>query len=289
MKFKITLQNIQKYLKQNVEPLKDVTIQKAHQITKHTNVNFVFRLETDSKRYPVIYIKQPYPFVRIKPNFPAPIDRIFYEFKALKYLIKLWKDRIPEVVYFDKENNTLTLNNVAENAKLLVREVNKGNLHLECGTDLGRLMGKLHSSTYKSNTFEVRGPKANQKHIDFILDFRLRGAREICPVKTQELFKESNNASRSLVFGDWPHKNLFITNDGKLKIVDFENVMSFDPAYDIGYGLADWFLEINESNLYKIKKFIIEFSKNYQQQFKEVEEKLEEVSLNSIFKIQTRR
>jgi thiamine kinase-like enzyme len=268
MKIKLTENNIKKYLNKN-KLFKKVGIWSVEEITEHTNVNFVFKVTTDSDRYPTLYMKQAFPFVKIKPDFAAPIERQHFEYKALKYFQKenIWKNRIPDVIDYDKKNNVLILSDVGEGANLLVNEVNKKKLHLECASDLGKLVAELHSKTYKKNDYPIRDKKTNQEHIDFILDFRLRGAMEVCPKETKKLFEASQNVDSSLLFGDWPHKNLYITNKNTIRIVDFENVVRFDPAADIGYALADWLLEKNKKNINDIDRFIRTFVKAYSSTF----------------------
>jgi thiamine kinase-like enzyme len=204
------------------------------------------------------------------PDFPAPIERQEFEYKALKYFEKeyIWEDRIPKVIHYDKDNNVLVLSDVGQNANLIAREVNAGKLHLPCASDLGLLLSELQSKTYKSDNLPIRDEKANKEHIDFIMDFRLRGAMETSPEETKKLFHDSLKVTSSLLFGDWPHKNLYITKDEKLKIIDFENVVRFDPAADIGYALADWILEIDKSNFKGIQNFIKEFVESYSSNFK---------------------
>jgi 5-methylthioribose kinase len=262
MKTKLTVQNIPKYLK-SLSKFRDINIQKVEEIKEYTNVNYVFKVETDSKKYSSFYIKQAYPYVKIKPDFSALIERQCYEYKALKKLQNVWKGRMPQVIYYDSDNDVLIETDIGENAKLLAREVDKGRLHLDCAKDLGQLVGKLHSRFYETGEYPIRKKQDNKKHVDFILDFRLRGAREISPEAVGKLFETSLRVPQTILFGDWPHKNLLVTYDEKIRIVDFENVVKFDPASDIGYALADWLLEVNKSNLRQIIKFVDTFVESY--------------------------
>ncbi len=62
-------------------------------------------------------------------------------------------------------------------------------------------------------------------------------------------------------------KNIFVTENNKIKIVDFENVVRFDPAFDLGYLLSNWILELSKDNKTQIEKFLVGFEKEYKKNF----------------------
>jgi len=151
---------------------------------------------------------------------------------------------------------------MGQGAKLLADEIKNGKLHLNVGKDLGDMMARLHSLTYGLNDYPARDMEANKKHVAFIIDFRLRGCREVFPDKARELVEKSRSKKTSIIYGDWAPKNIFVANN-RIRLVDFENVCRFDPAFDIGYALAHWLLELTGSNLRNMVKFVQEFEKGY--------------------------
>lgn len=262
-KLKLETSNIKDYLKSlNVFENVDWEKVKVEEVTKHTNVNYVFVVTLDSSRYKKVYIKQAFEYVKIAPDFPAPIERQGFEKLSIDYLQKFWKGRIPEVVHYDKGNDVLIITDVGEGASLLAEEIKRGRLHFEVGSDLSLMMGELHGPTYDKSEYPVRNKKANEVHIDFIFDFRLRGSKETLPDETEALFKESQGVKTSMIYGDWASKNVFVAGS-KVRLVDFENLVRFDPAFDIGYALAHWALEISEENRSKMVKFFEDFEKSY--------------------------
>lgn len=235
---------------------------KANEIKEYTNVNFVFCVQLNSKKYKKVYLKQAFDFVKISPDFPAPLDRQLFEKLSIEYLQQYWGRRIPRVIYYDKDSNVLIITDIGKEAVLLADEIKKGKLHFEIGSDLGTMMAQLHSPTFYQNNYPVRDKQANNKHVEFIFDFRLRGAREIIPIETQQMFKESKQAKSSMIYGDWASKNVFVVGN-KIKLVDFENLVRFDPAFDIGYALAHWVLDISKENQTEMIKFFQDFEKTY--------------------------
>ena len=213
-KLKLEVNNIKDYLK-SLNVIKDVDWEniKVTEITEHTNVNYVFAVVLNSSRYKKIYIKQAFGYVKIAPDFPAPIEKQKFEKLSIDYLQKFWKDRIPEVIHYDKANDILIITDVGEKASLLAEEIKKGRLHFNVGSDLGLMMGELHYPTYDKTDYPVRNKKANKEHVDFIFGFRLRGSKETLPKETEGLFKESQKVKTSMIYGDWASKNVFVAGN----------------------------------------------------------------------------
>lgn len=262
---KLNNQNVIPYLKSlRVFPSVDWKKAQAREVTEYTNVNYVFSVGLDSADYGKVYLKQAFGHVKVNPDFSVPIERQRYEKLSIDYLQKYWTGRIPQVTHYDKKNNILIITDVGKGAKLLAPEIKKGRLHLEIGPDLGLMMAQLHSPTFSKNDYPVRDQKANQEHIDFIFDFRLRGARETLLQETEKLFQKSLKTKTSIIYGDWATKNIFVTKDNKVRLVDFENLVRFDPAFDLGYALAHWVLDITPENRPALTKFFQSFENLYQ-------------------------
>lgn len=235
---------------------------KVSEVTEYTNVNFVFSVLLNSSRYKRIYIKQAFDYVKIAPDFPAPIERQEFEKLSIDYLQKFWKGRIPQVIHYDKKNNILIITGVGQGAELFAEEIKQGKLHFDVGSDLGLMMVELHVPTYDKKQYPVRDSKANKEHIDFIFDFRLRGSKETLPKETDKLFQKSQKVKTSIIYGDWASKNVFVVGN-KIRLVDFENLVRFDPSFDIGYALAHWVLEIAEENRSDMARFFKDFESSY--------------------------
>ena len=94
---KLKENNIQKYL-ESLGLFKDIEWAKIEisEVTEYTNVNFIFAVDLKKLPYERVFIKQAFEFVKIKPDFPAPIERHKYEKLTIDYLQQFWKGRIPE-------------------------------------------------------------------------------------------------------------------------------------------------------------------------------------------------
>lgn len=273
-KIKITIENIKDYLK----GLGFENIKETEEITKHTNVNYVFKVTLDDGRR--IFIKQAFPYVKVAPTMEAPINRQYFENLSLKWMYNLDDFIIPKLIEYDKDNNIIILEEAGSNAIVLADSLENGNWQLQIIPKLAKFCAELHSRTYETKEM-IRPEKENKEHINFIIGFRLKGAMRVNKELTSKLFNESLEAKSSLIYGDFASKNILI-NGKNFYLVDFKNVCRFDPAFDIGYLLAHWFIEIESEQdfnfLMKIYESFFEvYSKIFRENLKISQEELEEI------------
>jgi len=261
-KIKITTQNIKDYLKN----LGFEDIKKIEEVTKHTNVNYVFKITLGNGAK--IFIKQAFPYVKVAPTMEAPLNRQFFENLSLKWMHNLSNLIIPKIIEYDKKNDILVLNEAGKDALVLSDQITKGHWELQIIPSIAKFCAELHSKTFETKEM-IRPEKENKEHINFIINFRLKGAREVDKEATQKLFNESLKTKSSLIYGDFASKNILI--QGKdFYLVDFENVCRFDPSFDIGYLLAHWFIEIeNKEDFNFLMQIYDSFFKIYSERFKE--------------------
>ncbi len=261
-KTKITTENLRDYLKAfGFEDIEDIG-----EVTRHTNVNYIFKITLkDGKK---IFIKQAFPYVKVAPDMEAPINRQYFENLSLKWLYELNNLIIPKMIEYDKDNDVIILHEVGDDALVLSDQLDKGYWELQIIPELAKFCAELHGKTYETDEM-IRPEKENKEHIDFIVGFRLKGAREVDRDSTQKLFNESLNTKSSLIYGDFASKNILVQGKN-FHLVDFENVCRFDPAFDTGYLLAHWFVEAeNEEDFNFLMKIYDSFFEVYSKKFKE--------------------
>jgi len=110
---KLDVDNITEYLKSlGLFNRVDWKSMKVEEVTEYTNVNYVFAADLNSPQYRRIYLKQAFDHVKIRPDFPAPIERQKYEKLSIDYLQRFWQGRIPEVIHYDERNDVLILTDI---------------------------------------------------------------------------------------------------------------------------------------------------------------------------------
>lgn len=263
----LTTQNLQQYItdhRVNV-PFIFSDIVSTNEITEETYVNWIFRIvfKIDGGEK-IVYLRQSRDFVKSKPEFKLLANRIAFENKMLALVATIVTDVVPEVLYFDKENNVLWLSDIKRGCPLLVTELIAGRPHVETATFFGKTIAAIHGATLGITNDAVRGnPEANQSAIDFHLGMRLKPALKMFPLETQVLLEESKRALHCLVLGDLASKNIFV--DGKqIRFLDLERAFVGDGAFDVGFLFAHYLLEVPSNILSESIKTTISFWKAYQ-------------------------
>jgi len=243
----LTVKNVKKYITRQRQAL-PFTYQKisaVEEITEETYVNWIFRADFKTATGPlVLYLRQSREYVKKKPEYKLPANRIAYEEKILATLQQLVPGMVPEVVYFDSPNNVLWLEDIKQDCPLLVKELLAGRPHPATGHYFGTMIARIHGNTFGIKHSAVRGSaKLNQAAIDFHLGMRLQPALKMFPKETAALLKESKRAPKCLVLGDMASKNIFVDGD-KVRFLDLERSFIGDPAFDLAFLFAHYLLEV---------------------------------------------
>ncbi len=232
--------------------------------------NYLFRLIVNFKgKHKVYYLKQAQKYnkrsyLQGKPIYLSP-TRIIGEVDLISRLEKIWPiGTVPKIIYFDKKNYIFLMNDISGNAKFLPKEFDRNKVHPEAGSTLGRLLAKLHSSTWKKSVY----PKSkisyqNKLKKELFEKNWSKGIKKVVDSKlVNSLFKPNKYISTSLIWGDPIYRNIFVKPNGKVSLVDFDHTLKFNPLLDSGILLSHWtwmWLKPNK----KLKKDCEKFIKNY--------------------------
>lgn len=269
----ITKKNVKKYVEERVIanlPFA-ASFVKAQPVTKHTYVNNLFRVTLKKDKESLnIYLRQALDHVKAQPEIKLAPQRIFYEGQVLKRLNEeiFEKGIVPKVFFVDEENFILILSDVREDSPVLVDELASGKVHPETGRSLGRTLGMLHGKTWeaKPSHFDLDQEK-NQKQLKRHFFNRLEQAKEIDPKVVQEIVDESKKAGCTFVAGDFASKNIFIHPKGEISFVDLERSFVGDPAFDLGFLIGHYLIELG--NQPEIKEELLELVKEFTASYRE--------------------
>lgn len=248
----ISQENIQKYTKKKILPSLPYSAKflSAEEVKRHTYVNNIWQITLSSKKKGKhnLYLRQALDHIKADPVVKVPPQRIFYEFAVLKRLSEeIFSDFeyevVPKVHLLDKENFIVVLSDVRKGSPILVDELGEGRTHSEGGDNLGKVLATLHSRTWGIKTFEL-DKAGNEKQLQRHFFNRLEQAEKLFPELTQRLIKESSRATTTFVAGDFASKNIFIHPNGTISFVDLERSFVGDPAFDIGFLLGHYQIEV---------------------------------------------
>jgi len=269
----LNLENIKEYLAQTVLPtlaFSDYTISDVSEVTDQTYVNWIYKVELrkgDDKQ--IIYLRQTRDHVKKKPDIKMDAARIKFEVNILNLLQEIIPGIIPEVLFYDKDNNVAVLNDIKRNGNLLVHELLAGRPHPETGKFFGVTIAKVHGQTLGVAKEKVRGSeKENTEAVAFHLGMRLKPALEMYQDETKEFLKTSDKAKKTLVLGDLASKNIFI-DGSKVRFLDLERAFVGDPGFDLAFLFCHYLIEVPPDSISASVEFITNFTDSYRQKMKE--------------------
>ncbi|MSU74955.1 MAG: aminoglycoside phosphotransferase family protein [Candidatus Magasanikbacteria bacterium] len=262
----LTSKNVKKYVnsRQSDLPFTYKGISQIEEITEETYVNWIFRVVFKTATGPlVVYLRQSRNFVKKKPEYKLPAERIAYEEKILGTLQQLVPGVVPEVIYFDATNNVLWLADIKQGCPLLVKELVAGRVHPEAAAYFGKIVATIHGKTFGIKHSVVRGSASlNKAAVDFHLGMRLAPAIKMFPSEAKKFLAESQKASTCLVLGDLASKNIFVDGD-KVRFLDLERSFIGDPAFDSAFLFCHFLLEVPPRSLSQSIKFVKQFVVSY--------------------------
>jgi len=229
------------------------------------NVNYVFRIDIDANDgEKTVYIKQARPYVKIDSKMRFSPDRICYEYKTIKIIAKIiGQEVVPRVLYFDRKNFVMVMEDLKRDGEVLAIELKNGLIKPEIGKKFGKLLGILHGKTFGKNIV-IRNYKKDKEMFEFNYNFRTSGARKFDENSVERLVNESKRFKKSLIISDLASKNVFVEGDN-VRLYDFEGAHFGDPAWDVGFILGHFILEVvHRPQISKdVKELIKNFMKSY--------------------------
>lgn len=264
----LSVDNAQDYLKSIISrlPFKVDRIVQIEEVTEETYVNWIYKATlatTDGEV--VVYLRQTRDHVKRKPDMKMDPRRIGFEVKILSQLQKIIPGVVPEVLYYDEENNIAVLSDVKRGAFLLVNELVKGEPHPETGNYFGAVIAQVHGKTKGIQHGLVRGSVANNEAaLSFHLGMRTKPALERYPEITRAFLEHSRQFHQHLVLGDLASKNIFV-DGAQVRFLDLERAFIGDSAFDLAFLFCHYLIEVPRSSLAASVKFITDFITSYKE------------------------
>lgn len=219
------------------------------------NLNHVWRLPGEEQN---LVIKYAPPYIASDPEVPLSSKRIEFEARALKLfrdpnmLHKLASKKIrpPEYLHFDSQSSLLIMEDVG-NLPDLQQWLTGNNDTSVIGNRLGRFIGTLHRSTFRSKELQDRFDNKdiqqtrNQIQYQPAADYAKKNINLIeseFRSEIESLGKQLLEPGRCLIMGDlWPPSLLLGGRD--MRIIDWEFVHYGRPLQDVGHWAAHCWMQ----------------------------------------------
>lgn len=218
------------------------------EITRHTNLNFVYRVVLPDR---TLFVKA-IPARLKRFGVPLPQSRIHDEVRAMR----LFGDTcggavvVPEIAFVHEPLFLLGMTDVSAGRVLVADACNDDRTLAGAASALGAALANVHSRTRGFPNF--RSPSMDATIRQTIFGYLVVPPAELGEARgvALELMADVRDRAECLVHGDlWP-KNLFVGGALPPAIIDFEGALTGDPAFDLAtIGTASLFSVLESPSL----------------------------------------
>ena len=187
-----------------------------------------------------IVVKQALPELKTKAKWVADQRRAIVEAEAMRVYQSITPDSVPDLVDFDPEEFTLTMERLPRECTVWKSDLLEGVIKPSIGSDLGRILATWHN--FGATSKESRDAYMEDSLFDQlrVTPFYRAVAKVNPPLNTriQELINEITTIKITLVHGDFSPKNIMISGSDKPIVLDFEVMHTGNPVFDLGFVSA---------------------------------------------------
>ena len=199
--------------------------------------NVVLAVKSDSKD---LVLKQALPQLKVAAVWKADQRRAIVEANGMKLLHSITPESVPELIDFDPEDFTLTMERLPRTCTVWKSDLLSGVIKPSIGADLGHILATWHN--FGADSKESRDAYMEDSLFDQLrVTPFYRAVAKVNPpldARIQELITEISTAKITLVHGDFSPKNIMITDADKPIVLDFEVMHTGNPVFDLGFVSA---------------------------------------------------
>ncbi|MEJ6574659.1 MAG: aminoglycoside phosphotransferase family protein [Actinomycetes bacterium] len=187
-----------------------------------------------------LVLKQALPQLKVAVVWKADQRRAIVEANGMKLLHSITPDSVPDLVDFDPEEFTLTMERLPRECTVWKSDLLEGVIKPSIGGDLGRILATWHN--FGADNKEARDAYMEDSLFDQlrVTPFYRAVAKVNPPLdsRIQELITEISTIKITVVHGDFSPKNIMISGNDKPIVLDFEVMHTGNPVFDLGFVSA---------------------------------------------------
>ena len=187
-----------------------------------------------------LVLKQALPQLKVAAVWKADQRRAIVEANGMKLLHSITPTSVPELIDFDPEDFTLTMERLPRECTVWKSDLLSGVIKPSIGEDLGRILATWHN--FGADSKESRDAYMEDSLFDQLrVTPFYRAVAKVNPAldaRIQELITEISTLKITLVHGDFSPKNIMITGVNRPIVLDFEVMHTGNPVFDLGFVSA---------------------------------------------------
>ena len=187
-----------------------------------------------------LVLKQALPQLKVAAVWKADQRRAIVEANGMKLLHSITPTSVPELIDFDPEDFTLTMERLPRECTVWKSDLLSGVIKPSIGADLGKILATWHN--FGADSKESRDAYMEDSLFDQLrVTPFYRAVAKVNPAldaRIQELITEISTLKITLVHGDFSPKNIMITGVNKPIVLDFEVMHTGNPVFDLGFVSA---------------------------------------------------
>ena len=187
-----------------------------------------------------LVLKQALPQLKVAAVWKADQRRAIVEANGMKLLHSITPTSVPELIDFDPEDFTLTMERLPRECTVWKSDLLSGVIKPSIGADLGKILATWHN--FGADSKESRDAYMEDSLFDQLrVTPFYRAVAKVNPAldaRIQELITEISTLKITLVHGDFSPKNIMVSGVDKPIVLDFEVMHTGNPVFDLGFVSA---------------------------------------------------
>ena len=199
--------------------------------------NVVLAITTANQK---LVLKQALAELAVTEKWLADPRRAIVEADAIKLFNQLSPDQVPKLIFLDPERFILVLERVPVGSTVWKSDLLAGVINPDVGASLGKTLATWHNYGEVTASAKIKFMEDklfDQLRIDPFYRFVAAKNPQI-EVAIRRLINELEGDKTTIVHGDFSPKNIMVSMDDQIYILDFEVTHVGNPVFDLAFLIA---------------------------------------------------
>jgi 5-methylthioribose kinase len=187
-----------------------------------------------------LVLKQALAELAVSEKWLADQRRAIVEAVAIKLFNQLSPNQVPKLIFLDPERFILVLERVSLGSTVWKSDLLAGVIEPDIGSKLGKTLASWHNygeqNPEAKNNFQ-EDSLFEQLRIDPFYRF-VASKNPLLEVSIRKLINELEGDKTTIVHGDFSPKNIMVSTQDEIYILDFEVTHVGNPVFDIAFLIA---------------------------------------------------